>query len=89
MTKIQNSIGTVNYLHKITKDKNSTINNNNNNITSDKINCLATDNMVLDVSSTKLLAMPTAHIIISTAIAELRNTLFFYPLVFLIFISLI
>lgn len=79
MTKITNSIGTVNYLHKITKDKNGNLKTNTS---SETINCLTDDNMVLDVS-TKFLAMPTAHIIISTAIADLRDTLFYYPLVFI------
>lgn len=45
------------------------------------------DSEVLDISSTSILPLP--EIILSTAIAELRNTLYFYPLVLIFFYPMI
>lgn len=70
MSKFSNTIGTVNYLQKVTKEnKNSSIHT--------RLESTEDDN----TSPTKVL-ISTPDIILSTAIAELRNTLLFYTLVF-------
>lgn len=68
--KVSDAVGTVNYMSKQAKER--------------KINNSSDEDEEIPkykISSASLLALPTAQIIISTAIMELRNTLFFYPLV--------
>lgn len=72
MNKFSNTIGTVNYLQKVTKENSkSTIHTRSESSDDDNDN----------TSSTNVLTS-TPDIILSTAIAELRNTLLFYTLVF-------
>lgn len=68
--KVSDAVGTVNYMSKQAKERKT----NNSSDEDEEIS-------KYKISSTSLLALPTAQIIISTAIMELRNTLFFYPLV--------
>lgn len=68
--KVSDAVGTVNYMSKQAKERKT----NNSSDEDEEIS-------KYKISSASLLALPTAHIIISTAIMELRNTLFFYPLV--------
>lgn len=68
--KVSDAVGTVNYMSKQAKERKA----NNSSDEDEEIS-------KYKISSTSLLALPTAQIIISTAIMELRNTLFFYPLV--------
>lgn len=72
MNKFSNTIGTVNYLQKTTKENNKSTIHTQLESSSDDDN----DN----TSSTNILTS-TPDIILSTAIAELRNTLLFYTLV--------
>lgn len=71
MTKFSNTIGTVNYLQKVTKE---------NNITSIHTRLESSSDDDDNTSPTNVLTS-TPDIILSTAIAELRNTLLFYTLV--------
>lgn len=67
ISKISNSIGPVSYLHKISHHRKLSSDEHSDESPID----------LLEESET----LETAQIILSTAIAELRNTLFFYPLV--------
>lgn len=69
--KVSDAVGTVNYMSKQAKERKA-----NNSSDEDEEHL-----KYKKISSTSLLALPTAQIIISTALMELRNTLFFYPLV--------
>lgn len=73
MNKFSNTIGTVNYLQKATKENNkkSTMHTRLESSSDDDDN----------ISSTNVLTS-TPDIILSTAIAELRNTLLFYTSVY-------
>lgn len=73
MNKFSNTIGTVNYLQKATKENNkSTIHTRLESSSDDDDNTSLTKNVLTS----------TPDIILSTAIAELRNTLLFYTLVY-------
>lgn len=79
MNKFSNTIGTVNYLQRATKE------NNKSTIHTTRLESSSDDDD--NTSSTNVLTS-TPDIILSTAIAELRNTLLFYTLVFLMFFFL-
>ncbi|XP_037028783.1 tyrosine-protein phosphatase corkscrew-like [Bradysia coprophila] len=71
MNKFTNTIGTVNYLQKVTKE------NNNKSTRHRRLDSVSDDENDNNTSSTNVLTS-TPDIILSTAIAELRNTLLFY-----------
>lgn len=73
MNKFSNTIGTVNYLQRAAKE------NNKSTIHTTRLESSSDDDD--NISSTNVLTS-TPDIILSTAIAELRNTLLFYTLVF-------
>jgi len=94
ISKISNTIGTVNYLQHKAKD-----NRHNHHLYDDGYDVCDIDpstinKMEIDLSASgsknNLLdgLPPNTRIILSAAIANLRNTLLFYPLVFLTFICL-
>lgn len=70
MNKFSNTLGTVNYLQKVTKE------NNNKSSRHRRVDSVSDDEND-NTSSTNVLTS-TPDIILSTAIAELRNTLLFY-----------
>lgn len=73
MNKFSNTIGTVNYLQKVAKENNKSTIHTRLESSSDDDN---------DNTSSANILTSTPDIILSTAIAELRNTLLFYTLVF-------
>lgn len=85
MSKLTNTVGTVNYLNKLTKDKDLERDPRYTR------NVLILDlSAAADVAAGQLLEPMTpeleeTHTILSAAIADLRNTLLFYPLVLLCF----
>lgn len=82
MSKLTNTVSTVNYLNKLTKDK-----DNNERDPRYTRNVLILDlSAAADDAAGQLLEPMTpeledTHTILSAAIADLRNTLLFYPLV--------
>lgn len=96
--KITNSIGTVHFMQSKIKNKHTmeckktnkidekrcSHSNSESSVDSDEEHNQMNQMMAKDLgSTTPLLMLPTAQIIISTALAELRRTLLFYPLVYL------
>ncbi len=75
MNKFSNTIGTVNYLHKVTKENEN--NNNNKSAIHTRFESSSSDDENDNISSTNVFTS-TPDIILSTAIVELRNTLLFY-----------
>lgn len=76
--KISNSLGTINYVKKKSSNSKQDKDNNNNNNNNNR----GMRDPTRTPKTTSLLALPTAQILISTAIKELRRTFFFYTLVF-------
>lgn len=86
MSKLTNTVSTVNYLNKMTKDKDHERDPRYTR------NVLILDlSAAADVAAGQLLEPMTpeleeTHTILSAAIADLRNTLLFYTLVLLFFV---
>lgn len=79
--KISNSLGTINYIKK--KSNNSKQDKDNNNSCDSSSYHKRRKDPVKMPKTASLLALPTAHIVISTTIEELRHSFIFYTLVYL------
>lgn len=83
VSKISNTIGSIEYMKKKSKESADKLNNNSNvrnNKRKISPSCSIDEEMLLNITTTTpFLALPAAQIIISTAIVELRRTLLFYP----------
>lgn len=88
MSKLTNTVSTVNYLNKLTKDKDKD---------HERDPRYTRNVLILDLSAAADLAagqllepmtpeLEETHTILSAAIADLRNTLLYYPLVFILFV---
>lgn len=85
MTKLTNTVNTVNYLNKLTKDKEQQDPRYTRNVLILDLSAAADVEQLLEPMTPEL---EETHTILSAAIADLRNTLLFYPLVlFRFFVS--